>query len=168
MSQSGILKVADSILPPDVPTSFFGNTGSGSPVANVFDILGSGSVSTNVIGNVLTINAIGGGVNWTDVTGTSQAMSVNNGYVADNSGLVTLTLPTSSVIGDTVIVVGKGGGGWKITYTTNQQIQVGSSASTVTTGNIASTNQWDSVTLTCVTATNIWAARAIQGNITVA
>lgn len=135
------------------------------------------STGLSTSGYVLTSNgssalpsfqAATGGFPWTDVTGTSQAMSINNGYVADNASLVTLTLPTTAAIGDTVIVVGKGAGGWKITYTTSQQIQVGSSASTVTTGNIASINQWDSVTLTCVTANNIWAARAVQGNITVA
>lgn len=142
-----------------------GNTGADPTAATL--TAGTGVSISNGAGSI-TINASGGGFTWTDVTGTSQAMAVNNGYVADNGSLVTLTLPTTAVIGDTVIVQGKGAGGWKITYGTSQQIQVGSSASTVTSGNIASTNQWDSVTLTCVTANNIWAARAVQGNITVA
>lgn len=142
-----------------------GNTGS-DPTASTLTS-GTGIGITNAAGSI-TVNATGGGVTWTDVTGTSQTMSVNNGYVADNAGLVTLTMPSSAAIGDTVIIVGKGAGGWKIVYTTSQQINVGSSPSTVTTGNIASTNLWDSVTLTCVTATNIWTARAVQGNITVA
>lgn len=142
-----------------------GNTGNDPTAATL--TAGTGISITNAAGSI-TLNATGGGFTWTDVTGTSQAMSVNNGYVADNAGLVTLTLPTSASIGDTVIVQGKGAGGWKITYTTSQQIQIGSSASTVTSGNIASTNTWDSVTLTCVTANNIWAARGVQGNITVA
>lgn len=142
-----------------------GNTGNDPSAAAL--TAGTGiSISTGA--GSITINATGGGMTWVDVTGTSQAMSISTGYVADNGSLVTLTLPTTAAIGDTVIVVGKGAGGWKITYTTSQQIQVGSSASTVTTGNIASTNQWDSVTLTCVTANNIWTARAVQGNITIA
>lgn len=142
-----------------------GNTGNDPSAATL--TAGTGMSITNAAGSI-TLNCTGGGMTWVDVTGTSQAMVVNDGYVADNAGLVTLTLPTTAAIGDTVIVQGKGAGGWKITYGASQQIQVGSSASTVTSGNIASTNQWDSVTLTCVTANNIWAARAVQGNITVA
>jgi hypothetical protein len=142
-----------------------GSTGTNPSAATL--TAGTGVTITNAAGTV-TINASGGGVTWTDVTGTSQAMAVSNGYIADNASLVTLTLPTTAAIGDTVIIVGKGAGGWKVTYTTGQQIQVGSTASTLTTGNIASTNQWDGITLVCVTANNIWAARAVQGNITVA
>lgn len=104
---------------------------------------------------------------WVEVTGTSQAMAVNTGYIANNAGLVTMTLPTTSAVGDTIIVHGKGAGGWTVTYTTSQLIHVGSSASTITTGNIASSNQWDALTLTCMTANTIWAARGVQGNLTI-
>jgi hypothetical protein len=142
-----------------------GNTGNDPSAATL--TAGAGVGIANAAGSI-TISASGGGFTWTDVSGTSQAMSVANGYIADNAGLVTFTLPTTAAIGDTVIIVGKGAGGWKVTYTTSQQIIIGSSASTATTGNIASTNQYDSVTLTCITANNVFSARGVQGNITVA
>lgn len=142
-----------------------GSTGADPSAATL--TAGTGISISNGAGSI-TISSTGGGFTWTDVTGTSQAMSVNNGYVADNAGLVTLTLPTTAAIGDTVVIVGKGAGGWKVTYTTSQQIIIGSSSSTVTSGNIASTNQYDCITLTCVTANNIFVGRGVQGNITIA
>jgi len=142
-----------------------GSTGADPSAATL--TAGTGVTISNGAGSI-TINAVGGGMTWTDVTGTSQAMSVNNGYVADNASLVTLTLPTTAAIGDTVIIVGKGAGGWKITYTTSQQIVLGSSSSTATTGNIASTNAADSITLRCTTANNVFTASSAIGNITVA
>lgn len=118
-----------------------------------------------------TITAIGGGFTWTDVTGTTQTLAANNGYVADNAGLVTFTLPAgAAVIGDTFKILGKGAGGWLVAQNAAQAIHVGSSATTTgVTGSIASTNLWDTVELTCVTAgtSSIWQAR-VTGNITVA
>jgi hypothetical protein len=110
-----------------------------------------------------------GFMTWTDVTGTTQAMSVTNGYVADNASLVTFTLPSTANIGDVIQVLGKGAGGWKIAQNASQQINVGKVASTAGTGgSIASTNQYDTVELRCITAgaSTIWTAK-VTGNITV-
>lgn len=136
---------------------------------------GNGSITiTNgdgISGNP-TFTATGGGFPWTDVTGTSQAMSVDNGYIADNAGLVTLTLPSASAsIGATIIIMGKGAGGWIIAQNAGQQIHVGNVASTAgVTGSVASTNQWDNIELICVTAgaSSIWSARPPEGNLTIA
>ena len=57
MSQAGQLNISDSNLPGNVPITFVGNTGTGQAVNNIFDILGSGGVLTNISGNVLTITA---------------------------------------------------------------------------------------------------------------
>lgn len=139
---------------------------SNDPVAASISA-GTGIAISNGAGTI-TISTAGAGTGWTDVTGTSQAMTSNNGYVADNVGLVTLTLPTTSALGDTIYIMGKGSGGWSVTYTTNQLIHIGSSPSTVTTGNIASTNQYDSIKLVCITANLIWAsAGGPEGNITI-
>jgi len=78
VSQGGILTISDAILPPDVPTSFVGNTGSGSPVGNVFDIVGTGTISTSVVGNVLTISSSGGG-SVTSVSGTLDRITSTGG-----------------------------------------------------------------------------------------
>ncbi|HWG77987.1 MAG TPA: hypothetical protein VN660_14510 [Steroidobacteraceae bacterium] len=60
-----------------------------------------------------------------DVTGTSAQASPNMGYLADNSAQITITLPTSPLVGDLVGVSGIGTGGWKIAQNAGQQIYVG-------------------------------------------
>jgi len=72
------------------------------------------------------------GFSWTDVTGTSDTMVAQNGYVANNVSLVTLTLPSSSTIGDTFKVITKGAGFCKIAQNASQTIQF--AGSTTTTG----------------------------------
>ncbi|MHB9161397.1 MAG: beta strand repeat-containing protein [Nitrosotalea sp.] len=103
-----------------------------------------------------------------DVTGTSQSMSTNITYAANNAGLVTLTLPSVANEGDYVTVYGKGTGGWKIAQNSGQIIHINSSSSTTGTGgSIASTNQWNCVTLVCVTANTTWVAHPVTGSLTI-
>ena len=52
-------------------------------------------------------------------------MSVNNGYIANNAGLVTLTLPDTAALGDEVLVQGKGAGGWLIAQNASETIYFG-------------------------------------------
>ena len=113
--------------------------------------------------------AVSGFTTWTDVTGTSQALSTFNGYVADNASLITFTLPSTANIGDMIQILGKGAGGWKVAQNATQQINVGSAATTVgVSGSIASINQFDTVELRCITAgtATVWTAK-VTGNITV-
>lgn len=130
---------------------------------------GPGVSIANAAGSI-TISGTGSGIGWTEVTGTSQTMSADNGYVSSNAGLVTLTLPTTAAFGTVISIVGKGAGGWKIAQNAGQNIQLGSSSSTVgVAGYIASTNQFDSIDLLCTTANTTWTVQGgPQGNITVA
>jgi len=80
----------------------------------------------------MLVDVVGGGFTWTDVTGTSDTMVAQNGYVANNASLVTLTLPSSSTIGDTFKVISKGAGFVKIAQNASQTIQF--AGSTTTTG----------------------------------
>lgn len=94
---------------------------------------------------------------WVSVTATSQQMAVNNGYITNNAGLVTVTLPATSVVGDTLAVVGLGAGGWLIAQNAGQIIHIGSVASTTGVGgSVASTNRYDSLRLVCVVASTEW------------
>lgn len=104
-----------------------------------------------------------------DQNTSSVTLAVNTQYITDNgASLVTYTLPTTCAIGSIFKIRGKSSGGWKVAQSSGQQIQVGSSASTSgATGSIASSNQWDCVDLTCVTANNIFVANAVQGNLTI-
>jgi hypothetical protein len=129
---------------------------------------GPGVSISNGAGSI-TISGTGSGIGWTEVTGTSQTMAADNGYVSSNPALVTLTLPTTAAFGTAITVLGKGAGGWKIAQGAGQQIHFGSVSSTAgATGYLSSTNQYDSIQLICITANNEWACIGSQGNITVA
>lgn len=117
----------------------------------------------------IMISGTASGIGWTDVTGTSQAMTADNGYTANNAGLVTLTLPATAAYGTGLAVVGKGAGGWTIAQNAGQNIQIGSSSSTVGVGgSVSSTNRFDVVNFVCTTANTTWTViSGPQGNLTI-
>jgi len=129
----------------------------------------AGITVTNAAGSI-TISGGGGGYTWTEVTGVSQAMATNNGYITNNPALVTLTLPATAALGTTISIAGKGAGGWKIAQNAGQEIFFGSSATTIgATGYLQSTQQFDSIELLCITADTQWTViTGPQGAITVA
>lgn len=97
------------------------------------------------------------GFSWTEVTGTTQSLAVNNAYIANNASQVDFTLPSTAAIGDRQKIVGKGAGGWKISQNASQTIYTsGGSTTTGTGGSIESTQQYDAITLVCVTANTDW------------
>jgi len=113
-------------------------------------------VSISSASGSITISSTGG-FTWNEVTGTSASMVVDNGYISSNAGLVTLTLPTTSAVGDELAVAGKGAGGWKVAQNASQLIHIGSSVTTTGTGgSVASVNAFDALTLVCITANTAW------------
>jgi hypothetical protein len=142
-----------------------GSTGA-NPIAATLTA-GTGIGITSASGSI-TINSTGGGLTWTTVSGATQAMTSNNGYIANRAGTVAFTLPTSSAVGDVIAVTGiNTATGWSIAYTTNQQIFLGTTSATITTGSLASINIRDTVFLVCVTANLTWNVFSSIGNITV-
>lgn len=144
-----------------------GSTGANPVPATI--TAGTNISVTNGSGTI-TISATGSGAfNWSEVTGTTQSASTNSGYIANNAALVTITLPSTSNVGDELAIVGKGAGGWKIAQAASQQIRVGQLASTAGTGGyIQSTAQYNSIYLVCTIANTTWTTLgAPQGNITV-
>lgn len=130
---------------------------------------GTGVSITNGAGSI-TINAAGGGLSWTVVTGTTQAMAVNNGYIANNAGVVTATLPATSAVGDIVAITGiNNATGWKIAQNAGNQIFFGASSTTAGAGGfLQSTATRDTVTLVCTSVNANWQVLSSIGNITVA
>lgn len=128
---------------------------------------GSNISIMNAAGSI-TISAIGlGGFSWNTVTGTSQLMISNNGYIANNVGLVTLTLPATSAVGDELDIIGKGAGGWLVQCGASQTIVLGSSTTSVA-GSLASANAKDSFYMICTVANTEWTVGSgPQGIITV-
>lgn len=149
-------------------TSFVEDTGSATPAAGILNVVGGAGIATSGSGNTVTITATGAGFKWNNVTGTSAQMVKENGYEANNAGLVTLTLPLpgGTQFGDTVAVMGSGAGGWKIAQGAGQQIIIGASQSTIgVTGFIQATTTTDSIELTCRADNLTWVpVMAPQGN----
>lgn len=142
-----------------------GSTGADPVLATL--TAGSGISITNGAGTI-TLASVTGGMTWTTVAGTTQAIAANNGYIANNAGAVTLTLPATAVVGDTYIVEGLGAGGWVVAQNASQLIHLGSSVTTTGTGgSLASTNAFDSVVINCIVTNTTFTVRSVVGNITV-
>lgn len=110
----------------------------------------------------------GGVTSWVDVTGTTQAMAVNTGYIADNVALVTMTLPATAAQGTVLSVAGNGAGGWRIAQNALQSVKIGNQQTTVGVGgSLSSTNANDQLQLLCVVANTTWVTTSGWGNITV-
>jgi len=125
--------------------------------------------SWSIVANIKGLDGTGAGT-VTDVTGTSQTMVADNGYVADNAALVTLTLPVTAAIGDEFVVIGKGAGGWKVAQNASQSIQFTAGGSVTATtsgtgGHIDSSVASDCVHLVCITANTLFAVIDSLGNI---
>lgn len=109
----------------------------------------------------------GGGITWNEVTGTSQSASINNGYITNNVGLVTVTLPDTASVGSVLRLTGNGAGGWKLAQNASELIYFGNSTTTTGTGgSLASTQSKDAIELVCVVANTEWSVISSVGNIT--
>jgi hypothetical protein len=104
---------------------------------------------------------------WNVETGTSANMAVNNGYIANNAGTVTFSLPASAAVGDRFVVTGLQGT-WVVDQQTGQTIHFGASSTTTTSGSLTSTNARDTVWIICVVANTDFQVISSIGNITVA
>lgn len=119
-------------------------------------------------GTYTTPSGGGSSFTWNTVTATTQTAAINNGYITNNAGLVTVTLPSTAAVGSIVEIAGQGAGGWKVAQTTSVLINFGSAVTTTGTGgSLASTNQFDAVRLLCITANTGWVVLSSIGNITI-
>lgn len=146
-------------------------------------ITSSTSVMTSVTGTagfVLTANTAGTAPSfqaipansfpWTVTTVDATAV-VNNGYIANKAGLLTMTLPATATVGQIIAITNINTAvGWRVAQNASQKINLGSSSSTVgVTGYIEATALGDTVTLVCIVggASTFWQATSAVGNITV-
>lgn len=140
---------------------------AGAPAAA--QIIGTSGISVANGSNTITISGTGSGIGWNEVTGATQSMSADSGYVANRATLITFTLPVTAAFGTAISLIGKGAGGWIIAQNAGQNIQVGSVSSSVGVGgSVASTNQFDSINLICTTADTTWTVTGgPQGTLTI-
>lgn len=118
---------------------------------------GSG-ISITPGSGTLSIAATGssGVLPYVAIAGTTQAAAVNTGYINQNAGATTITLPTTSPLGSIVGVQGLGAGGWVLTAGAGQTIQVGQTA-TSTGGTVTSAGNFDAIQVICIVANTTWA-----------
>lgn len=122
------------------------------------------AIAKNSDGTFSNVTA-GGGITWNNVTGTSQSMAINNGYIANNASLVTMTLPAVAAVGSVIQVAGAGAGGYKVAQNSGQTIHFGTSATTTGTGgSVTPQTQYEAFTLLCIIANTDWMVFGAQGN----
>lgn len=109
----------------------------------------------------------GGGITWNVIAGTTQAAVDDNGYIATNVALTTVTLPATAEVGKTIRVAGPGSGGWVVAQNASQKIYFGLAETTAGVGgSLASSENYSAVELLCITANLEWMVLSAQGNIT--
>lgn len=156
-----------------------GSTGTGTAqqsacyIAGIYGVTPGGTKAVAIIdsngqlGSTTDVASFAGSMSWAEVTGTSQAAAVNYGYITNNAGLVTVTLPSTAAIGQRVAIVGKGAGLWKLAQNSGQTVHFGSIDSTTGTGGyLAATVRYDSVEVVCITSNTDWVVRSSVGSIT--
>lgn len=101
----------------------------------------------------------GGGLTPSEVTGTTQAMTVNTSYVANNASQIIFTLPATSAVGDRLEIVGKGAGGYRIAQGSGQQMKLadGTVTTSGTGDGLGATYPLGAIELVCTIANTTWA-----------
>lgn len=106
------------------------------------------------------------GISWVEITSASAMASVNTGYVLNNAGGVTLTLPATAAFGSVIRVAGKLGL-WSLVASGGQTIEYGG-RSTSAGGSLTANNLGDCVDVVCITANTTWRVIGPVGTLTVA
>ncbi len=152
-----------------VATSYTADTGSAVPAAGVLTVSGGTGIDTSGAGSTLTIDSTSGGVSVTEVTVTGPtSMTEDGAFIANNAGQVDLALPTTATLGSVLKVNGKGAGGWIISQNAGQTIHfLAQDTTTGAGGSLASSTQYDCVTLRCITVDTDFVVESVTGNLTV-
>jgi len=163
------------------------NGGTGNTTFTAYSLICAGTTSTGVFqnvsgvgssGQVLTSNgasalptwqAASGGVVIVNQNSSSVTMVAGSQYFINNgASLVTLTLPGTAAQGDTFTIVGGSSGGWKMAQAASQTTNFNSTSTTTGTGgSLASTNQYNTLTVKCITANTTFVVFSSSGVITV-
>jgi hypothetical protein len=139
---------------------------SATPVAAVLTA-GAGVSIVNGAGSI-TISSTSGGITWNEETGTSATIAVANGYISNNVGLVTFTLPATAAVGDDFRIVGKGAGLFKIAQNASQTIHfISSDTTTGVGGSLTAIEQYAAIEIVCITANTDFAVLDSAGNYTI-
>ncbi len=142
-----------------------GSTGATPQVATIS--AGSG-ISVTPGAGTLTIGLSGSAsFVYNNVTGATQTMVANAGYIANNSGsTVAFTLPSTAAIGTIMEVIGNCSGGWSIAQNASQIIHhAGTSTTAGVTGSVVTVERYDCIKLICTVTDLEWSTFS-AGNLT--
>lgn len=109
------------------------------------------------------------GQSYITVTGTTQTISPQTSYIANNVSGVTFTLPTTAHYGDNFQIIGQLGL-WVLAQNASQQVKLGANdASVGVSGSLVATHLGDCISAICITGgtNSVWRVYASIGNITV-
>jgi hypothetical protein len=138
--------------------SLTGNTGGaiGPDGSGNVNIIGSGNISVSGSGSTLTITSASSFFAWFVIT-ANQTANTFEGYFVNGGSRVDITLPATSSVGDTFIVVDKGGNLWRILQAAGQTIRFKDSVtSTGVGGSLTSQVRGDAATFVCAVANTEW------------
>lgn len=137
-----------------------GSTGAAPVLATI--TAGANITVTNGAG---TITIASSSFAWNQVAGNTVSPAViNNGYITQNAGLTTITLPAAAVYGSTIEIIGEGAGGFVIAQNAGQNIQYGNLSTTPGVGgSLASSNRYDTVRLVCRVANTTFHVTSATG-----
>lgn len=151
-----------------VATTYDANVGSATPAANVLNILGAGGVTTTASGNTVTISATVSSMTWNTISASQALVKANGYFCVSPGGALSLSLPATSTVGDTISVALSGATSWTITQAAGQAITFGSKTTTTGVGgSLSSTANGDTVTIVAWAANTSWYVISSMGNITV-
>jgi hypothetical protein len=128
---------------------------------------GAGIVLTPGHNSITIDTAAAGAFTWNSTPGNSVALAADNGYMLNNAGLTTATLPVICAAGKIIRISGSGAGLFLIAQNAGQSIKLGNVSSTGgVAGSLASTVQYDAVELLCIVADTVFSVISSVGNFT--
>ena len=131
---------------------------NGSTAIN--SIINDGTMATATAENIPTAESVveyvqsvipSPGITWETVTGDSQLVADDTGYIPLNASQTVFTLPATCPVGFSFAIEGLGAGGWLIQAGGGQYIRFLSTLSSAG-GSCASNLQYDNCSVVCVTA----------------
>lgn len=172
---------------PAFGTAVVAGGGTGATTFTAYAVITAGTTATGVFQNVSGVGSSGqvltsagaaalptwstpgaAALAWSVITANQNAVK-GNAYICNKAGTLVLTLPSTAVVGDTILVTGMNTAtGWQIAQNSGQTINFGTSTTTSGAGgSLTSTNIYDTITVTCNVTNTGWIAYNAQGNITV-
>lgn len=148
------------------PSSLTLTNATGLPISGI-SATGTPSVSTYLRGDSTWAAAPASSLGITSFQNinTSQTMTTNSGYNNTGGATVALQLPTTSAVGDMLLVMSNTLFPFTVTQAAGQSIRIGANATTTGASGFLGVNDANvALWLVCVVANTAWVATSVSGN----